>query len=211
MLLRRVPRLDDVQSAWLLLAHCAAVRANYSLRCVEPQDVEPFARTHGFQVRQCLSSILQVNLEEADHEKRRIGRDTAFVVGRIGNNSSGVLSSDEIKAACWASWADCLAMLSERHPEVAQLMVDELEGVPRTSCLEAAASRELTGVCDFEPPTWHALAQGVRPASREPEDFEPACCRDGWQHEEASRVESHFRDSDVFTRVDAARMAMVRS
>ena len=81
-------------------------------------------------------------------------------------------SADE--QGCILGWADCLGMISERHPEVAQLMVDELEGAPRTSCLEAAAStRELTGVCDFDPPTWHVLAQGVRPASREPEDFEP--------------------------------------
>ena len=32
VLLRRTPRLDDVKSVWLLLAHCAAARANYSLR-----------------------------------------------------------------------------------------------------------------------------------------------------------------------------------
>ena len=32
VLLRRIPRLDDVQSAWLLFARCAAFRATYSLR-----------------------------------------------------------------------------------------------------------------------------------------------------------------------------------
>ena len=83
LLLRRIPRLDDVQSAWLLLAHCAAARANYSLRCVEPQDVELFARTHDFQMRQCLSSILQVNLEEADQETQD-SVTLAFVIGGIG-------------------------------------------------------------------------------------------------------------------------------
>ena len=36
VLLRRIPRLDDV-SVWFLFAHCAAARANYSLRCVELQ------------------------------------------------------------------------------------------------------------------------------------------------------------------------------
>ena len=120
VLLRRIPRLDDVQSAWLLLAHCAAARANYSLRCVEPQDVDPFARTHDFQMRQFGRGrpvTLPLSLE------------------RLGLRSALRTS----KAAYWASWADCLAMISERHPEVAQLMVDELEGVPRTSCLEAAA------------------------------------------------------------------------
>ena len=55
LLLRRIPRLDDVQSAGLLLAHCAAARAICPLRCVEPRDVELFARTHDFNMRQCLS------------------------------------------------------------------------------------------------------------------------------------------------------------
>ena len=82
VLLRRIPRLDDVQSAWLLLAHCAAARANYSLRCVEPQDVELFARTHDFQMRQCLSSVLN------QFGRGRPGnagfRDIAIVNGGIG-------------------------------------------------------------------------------------------------------------------------------
>ena len=60
-------------------------------------------------------------------------------------------------------------------------------------------------MCDLEPPSWHALAKAVRPPPREAEDFDPGCCRDGWQHEAASRVEWHFRDSDFFTRIDAAR------
>ena len=57
------------------------------------------------------------------------------------------------KAAYWASWADCLAMINERHPEVAQLMVDELEGLPRTS----SAARKLTGAILnlFRSTLWH--------------------------------------------------------
>ena len=132
--LLRIPRLDDVQSAWLLLAYCAAARANYSLRCVEPQDVEFFARTHDFQMRQCLSSILQVNLEEADQETQ----DSVTLPLSLGG--LGFRSALRKSKAYWVSWADCLGMISERHPEVAQLMVDELEGAPRTSCLEATAS-----------------------------------------------------------------------
>ena len=33
-LLRRIPRVPDVQSAWALLSHCASASANYSLRVV---------------------------------------------------------------------------------------------------------------------------------------------------------------------------------
>ena len=90
VLLRRIPQLDDVQSAWLLLAHCAAARANYSLRCEEPQDVEPFARTPDIYMRQCLSQILQVNLEEADQETQ----DSVTVPFSLEG------STDEQRAAC---------------------------------------------------------------------------------------------------------------
>ena len=34
ILLERIPRVQDVQSAWLLLLHCASARANYQLRSV---------------------------------------------------------------------------------------------------------------------------------------------------------------------------------
>ena len=144
-------------SCWPIVRQPGPIILCVALRCVEPQDVELFAGTYDFQMRQCLSSILQVNLEEADQETQD-SVTLPLSLGGLGLRSALRTS----KAAYWASWADCLAMISERHPEVAQLMVDELEGVPRTSCLEAAASaaRELTGVCDFEPPTWHALAQG---------------------------------------------------
>ena len=161
VLLQRIPLLDDVQSAWLLLAHCAATRANYSLRCVEPQDVEPFARAHDSDMRQCLSQILQVNLAEVDQATQ------GTVTVPLSSGGLGVRSAVRTsKAAYWASWADCLAMINERHPQVADFLVEELEGLPRTSCLAAAASaaKELTGVRDFDPPSWHALAQGARPA-----------------------------------------------
>ena len=36
-LLSRIPTLPDVQSAWLLLLHCASTRANYLLRVVRPE------------------------------------------------------------------------------------------------------------------------------------------------------------------------------
>ena len=45
----------------------------------------------------------------------------------------------------WASWADCLPMIHERHQAVAALLVERLEN-PGTPCLQAVASaaRDLT-------------------------------------------------------------------
>ena len=35
--LNGIPRVPDVQSAWLLLLHCASVRANFQLRVMRPE------------------------------------------------------------------------------------------------------------------------------------------------------------------------------
>ena len=60
-LLDRIPSVSDVQSAWLLLLHCASARANYQLRVVHPSVVEGFARAHDAGLWQCLSSILHID------------------------------------------------------------------------------------------------------------------------------------------------------
>ena len=42
-LLERIPLVADLQSAWLILLHCASAKANYLLRVVEPQSVAAYA------------------------------------------------------------------------------------------------------------------------------------------------------------------------
>ena len=102
-------------------------------------------------------------------------------------------------------------MIRQRHPEVAAQLVDQLEGFPDTPVLQAAstAARSLHGVMGFEPPSWHALAAGVRPEPQ-PEEFQIKS-QGGWQHEAASRIERRFRDVDLFSRLDDPTIAMLRS
>ena len=45
-LLDQLPQLPDLQRAWLLLAMCAAPRANHVLRTVPPMLVAPYAKMH---------------------------------------------------------------------------------------------------------------------------------------------------------------------
>ena len=84
---------------------------------------------------------------------------------------------------CWASWADVLPMIQARHPAVAALMVQHLEGESWSPSM-AAASRAATqlGMAGFAVPLWSDLACGLRPEQREPEDHEPGTARAGWQH-----------------------------
>ena len=68
VLLDRIPLVQDVQSAWLLLLHCACARANYLLRVVRPSAAVNFAETHDRAVWQCLANILRTDLSECSGE-----------------------------------------------------------------------------------------------------------------------------------------------
>ena len=46
VLLERISRVQDAQSAWLQLWHCASARANYQLRSVLPNATAHFAAVH---------------------------------------------------------------------------------------------------------------------------------------------------------------------
>ena len=82
-LLSKILLVGDVQAALLFLAHCAAGRATSSLRCVDPEAVEGFARRHDQGMLECLRSILHVNL--VDGGRRNEGhRPVANIFGRFG-------------------------------------------------------------------------------------------------------------------------------
>ena len=95
--------------------------------------------------------------------------------------------------AYWASWVDCTPMIFNRHPDVANLFVHELEGA-REGALGAAAEAR-RAVFD---PTWEDLAHGARPPPAEPEDMKPWSGR-GWQHVAASKVEFQHRGGVVYS------------
>ena len=94
-------------------------------------------------------------------------RSTATLLLVLGG--LGLRSAARTRAAgFWASWADCLPMIEARHPEVAARIIAQLEGEPsRHSVWHAAqAAHGLAGVHGFEPPSWRALAAGLRPPRR---------------------------------------------
>ena len=97
-----------------------------------------------------------------------------LVLGGLGLRSARRAS----RPAYWVSWADASAVIRARHPDVATRLVEELEGRLDTPFLRAAAEARRTpkGTRGFEPPSWHAVADGARPQLRDPADFEPGGC-----------------------------------
>ena len=69
-LLERIPAIQDIQSAWLLLLHCASARACYHLRAVSASAVAEFADTHDQDMWRCLSTVLQTDLSHCPEAVR---------------------------------------------------------------------------------------------------------------------------------------------
>ena len=61
VLLDRIPAIQDLQSAWLLLLFCASPRENYFLKVVHPISSQAFANEHDqwevASVPQCLGDL----------------------------------------------------------------------------------------------------------------------------------------------------------
>ena len=122
-LLQARPNVLDVQSAWLLLLHCASARANYQVRVLRPDAVDQFARTHDARVWQCLCNILKIPEDFVCNLHRRVAT-LPLSLGGLGLRSAVRTSVP----AHWASWADVLPMIRDRHPAVATMIVNALEG-----------------------------------------------------------------------------------
>ena len=81
-LLRHLPQLPDLQCAWLLLAFCAAPRAQHLLRNLPPASAAPYARAHDDAVWRALASML--GDDDPGSDAWQVARDIAFLPGSLG-------------------------------------------------------------------------------------------------------------------------------
>ena len=109
ILLERIPKVSDLQCAWLLLLFCAASRANYILH------VENLVHT----------PITQSVWEMAS---------LPFGIGGLSLRHAERLHT----TAYWSSWADTLPMTRQRHPQVADHILVSLSRGRGGFHLEAA-------------------------------------------------------------------------
>ena len=182
VLLSRIPMVEDVQSAWALLLHCAGGRANYMLRVVRPEAVQTFAEGHTNGLWSCLQNILGVTLDTDP----TVQDNATMPLSQGGMGLRNAVRTSP--AAFWASWADCLAMVRARHPELATTILHRMGDPmgPPTLVSAQTVADQLVGVAGFDPPSWEAFANGQRPPRPDPEDSEPGAFRHGWQHEASS-------------------------
>ena len=119
LLLERIPLVPDLQAAWLLLLFCANTRANYLLRVMPPSQVEGFAASHDLGLQQCLARLLGTERPAEFTGRQWCRAQQPLRLGGLGLRSAVSLR----QAAYWASWADTLPMIQERHPVLAQRLL----------------------------------------------------------------------------------------
>ena len=205
VLFNRLTSVEDLQSAWLLLLFCANTRVTYSLRGLPPQETEHFATEHDADSRRCLSLLLGVSLTQDSWEKSSL----PMSLGGCGLRSASRTSS----SAYWASWADSLRMIHQRHPAVANQMVRSLTQVSgHRHFVAAAACRDQLIACGFSPPTWVEAALARPRAVLEALHVDGPCLPlQGWQHVASACVEDHFFQTVVLPRCLPPERALLRS
>ena len=188
VLMDRILSLPDLQSAWSLMVH-----ANYFPRVVPPELGGEFASAHDRSLWACLCNMMGISKDACTRSR--------FVTTCPWWSRSQKCPQNP------ASWADSLHMVQKRHPGVVGHLLTQLEGVPVGHSLTSASAAARS----LDIPSWRSLAAGARPPPRDPEDNEPGCPRQGWQHEASSRVEQHFRALDLLPRLTDTEKTMLRS
>ena len=201
VLLQRIPRVRDLQSAWLLLLHCASARADCNLRAVDPGSSVDFARAHDDDIWQCTCDILHVDPTQA-----RSVKDVASLPLVLGG--LGLRSAEQVRVPVLGE----LGRLHPDHPRSSPCggrCVGPPVGGSSTHTMFACRSVSQWPL-GRSPPSWTAVWNGARPETRQPEEYEPGSTR-GWQHEAAFRVDQRFRDEDLFANLTDSGQALVRS
>ena len=177
LLLHRIPWVENLQAAWLLLLFCAAPRSNYLLRVLPPADTSDFAAAHDAAVAHCVSTLVAAGAALTDLQLRR-----AQLPLRLGG--CGLRSAHRSRlAAYWASWADTLPILHSRLPLVADRLLQLLNGEARPqppSILAASQAAQLLRNSGATVPPWESIIGG-RHFSHE--DRTPGDFLRGWQRD----------------------------
>ena len=199
-LLARIPNVSDLQSAWLLLLFCASTCADFFLRIVHPSSSAQFARQHDIDMWGCFCRLLDILPDRSFWEVASL----PLSMGGLGLRST----SRTAVSAHWASWADCLGMIQERHATIADLFIRSLDAPPESAFhLSGAVECRtlLTGV-GFETPSWFVVASAPprRPTVAE---TDPAVRAHGWQFFASRAVEEQFVASTVTPRLTPTEQA----
>lgn len=205
-LLNRIPNVQNLQSAWLLLLYCAAARATYTCRVVAPEQARDYAAAHDDALWGCLCNLLGIETDGVLQNWRQAAQ-LPLARGGLGLRAAARVGV----AAHWASWADCVAMIQARHPDIAAFIVGALEagGGANAVLQNVVACSEAIQATGMQLPAWEELAAGARPAPPEDTEGEPGFAH-GWQFFAARSLDNAFRQ-ELLGRMQRPDQAHLRS
>ena len=208
LLLDQLPKLPDLQCAWLLLLLCASPRANHAIRTMPPSASAAYARGHDDAIWATLQTMLG-GVGDREAVQARLLAALPGALGGLGLQSAQLTAP----AAYWAAWADALPALHTRVPRSAASYVQLLEAElgEATHCLaEAANARRLLLDRGWSHcPTWRAILEGVRPALA----ANPGAgdWPHGWQYHASRTLTEHSRERLVMPSLPPSSRALLRS
>ena len=180
-LFMRIPTVQDTQACWLLLLMCASTRANVWLRMIRPDLTLQCAERHDAAVWHCLCAILGSPGAPVDAQVT-----ASFPLSMGGFGLTSAVRSRV--AAHWSSWADCIKMVRDRHPIVADVIMRGIDDHPAL-CFDALRTCE-------HAPGFFERGRSPRQLARHPKPNGP---KFGWQHRanlslEEQRFASHWAE-----------------
>ena len=118
-------------------------------------------------LRQIPARIAHVQPQQYPHEVRRMKASLPLCEGGLGLRSA----MRSRPAAHWASWADALKMIKQRHPGVANMIISSLARHEKCSSIQSLLMCvDALEAAGFEVPSWEHLVEGRRPKGTSEDD-----------------------------------------
>ena len=136
-----IPTVPDLQCAWQLLVQSANPRANHTMRTMPPSQSAVYSRAHDAGIWHTARELLGDIPSDREAEAQQLST-LPMRMGGLGLRSAERLAP----AAFWASWADALAMISARSPEIASEVVRRLDADERTPRCVCGTGQETVSV-----------------------------------------------------------------
>ena len=144
--------VENLQSGWLLLLMCGATLAIFWFRTVRPRR-QRLAVHRAVDVSGSVGDVPNISIIAVP-----FGRHGFVVRGR--------------EATQWASWADCIKMVKQRHPPIAATMMRSFDNDPGQCCREVGICQRCLMEAGFDIPEWESLAESPHP--RQEGEIEPS-------------------------------------
>ena len=152
----KISGINDPQAAWLLLMMCASTRSKFWLRGYGQSRRRPSL------IVMRLSLIVMPTLKRVYAEFLGLARfqlHLRFSQRWLSSGGLGLTSANRSRFAVhWASWADCVRMVNERHPPIADMMIHHLQEGLAPSFLSVRICARRLVEAGFEMVSWDELS-----------------------------------------------------